>query len=156
MKRLILIASIAILFLPYCAAQKSGTATPVSTINAPKPDPSAYKTYDDYVEALVDWKIRRLLPLLHTFQGFDTPMAGSATKSSCSPAIESNIEGDFSGWNSEAIYKLDNGQIWQQASYHYHYHYAYHPKVVIYQSVAGCRMRVAGDDDEGATVVRLK
>lgn len=75
----------------------------------------------------------------------------------CEAAVETNINGDFDGWDSETIYKLDNGQIWQQANYHYHYHYAYRPQVVIYKTAHGtCHIRVVDDDDEGVDVVRLK
>jgi hypothetical protein len=75
---------------------------------------------------------------------------------SCDPAIETHIAGDFNGWDDETIYKMDNGQIWQQANYHYHYHYAYHPEVLIYKSGSGCHIKVTGDDDRGVDVVRLK
>jgi hypothetical protein len=74
----------------------------------------------------------------------------------CSSAIETQIDGDFNGWDDEVIYKTENGEIWQQANYHYHYHYAYDPKVVIYSTGHGCHMKVEDDDDEGADVVRLK
>jgi hypothetical protein len=33
----------------------------------------------------------------------------------CAPAIETMIAGEFNGWEGETIFKLDNGQIWQQA-----------------------------------------
>lgn len=36
-------------------------------------------------------------------------------------AIESEIEGEFNGWDGETIFKLTNGQIWQQAEYDYEY-----------------------------------
>lgn len=80
----------------------------------------------------------------------------SPPSSGCDPAVETHISGDFEGWDDEKIYKMDNGQIWQQANYHYHYHYAYHPSVIIYKSSTGCRIKVEGDDDEGVTVQRLK
>jgi hypothetical protein len=70
--------------------------------------------------------------------------------------IESHIEGDFEGWDGDTIFKLDNGQIWQQSSYSYYYHYAYHPAVVIYRSrEGGYRMRVA-DVEEVVDVQRIK
>jgi hypothetical protein len=46
-------------------------------------------------------------------------------KSSCSPAIESNISGEIEGWDGETVFKLDNGQIWEQAEYSYTYFSAY-------------------------------
>jgi hypothetical protein len=55
----------------------------------------------------------------------------------------------------ETIFKLDNGEIWQQAEYDYTYFDAYHPDVTIYQTSAGCRMRVE-DEDETVIVKRIK
>jgi hypothetical protein len=62
-------------------------------------------------------------------------------------AIEAHIEGDFKGWDGETIFRLDNGQIWQQASYAYTYHYAYRPKVLIFQSGGQYKMQVEGMTD---------
>lgn len=62
----------------------------------------------------------------------------------CSGAIESQIEGTFEGWSGDTIFKLTNGQIWQQASYAYTYHYAYRPEVIIYAGKGGCRLKVDG------------
>jgi len=93
------------------------------------------------------------------FFGFSTAMRSTASftpSSSCDPAIETHIAGEFNGWDDENIYKMDNGQIWQQSNYHYHYHYAYHPEVLIYKSAAGCHIRVDGDDDKGVDVIQLK
>jgi hypothetical protein len=52
---------------------------------------------------------------------------------------ESQIDGDFEGWEGETIVKLTNGQIWQQTEYHYEYHYAFMPEVLIYPSGGGTR-----------------
>jgi hypothetical protein len=76
-------------------------------------------------------------------------------RSSCSPAIESSIDGDFEGWSGSTIFKLENGQIWQQAEYDYDYEYDFDPDVTIYQTASGCRMKVEGDD-ETILVKRLK
>ncbi len=46
-------------------------------------------------------------------------------------AIVTQIEGDFSGFNGSAVFRLTNGQVWQQARYRYRYHYAYRPRVEI-------------------------
>jgi hypothetical protein len=61
---------------------------------------------------------------------------------STSAVIETQIEGEFEGWDGETVFKLANGQIWQQSSYAYTYHYAYRPKVLIYRSGAAYRMKV--------------
>jgi len=73
-----------------------------------------------------------------------------------SSVIESSIDGEFKGWEGETTYKLINGQVWQQASYHYHYHYAYSPKVLIFPSAGGFKMKVDGDSDDPISVKRLK
>jgi hypothetical protein len=92
--------------------------------------------------------------LLGSFSASQRPVG--AAGSDCNPAIETNIRGEYGGWNDEVIYKMDNGQIWQQANYHYHYHYAYHPSVIIYPTSRGCHIKVEDDDDEGVDVVRIK
>lgn len=69
--------------------------------------------------------------------------------------IESKIDGDFEGWEGETIFKLLNGQIWQQVEFAFHYHYSFMPDVIIYPSGSGFKMKVEGVD--GAIgVVRLR
>lgn len=69
--------------------------------------------------------------------------------------VESRIDGEFKGWDGETLFKLQNGQIWQQSSYAYTYHYAYSPGVLIYPSGGGYKMRVDGVD-KVISVRRLK
>ncbi len=69
--------------------------------------------------------------------------------------IESQIDGTFEGWSGETVFKLTNGQIWQQSSYAYTYHYAYRPAVTIFPSGGGCKMKVEGVSDS-ISVKRLK
>jgi hypothetical protein len=76
-------------------------------------------------------------------------------RSSCSPAVESAISGEVKGWEGETIFKLDNGQIWQQAEYDYTYFYEYHPDVTIYETSGGCRMKVE-DESDTVLVKRIK
>lgn len=73
----------------------------------------------------------------------------------CAGAIESQIDGTFEGWSGETIFKLTNGQIWQQSSYAYTYSYAYRPDVLIYSGGGGCKMKVNGVSDS-IYVKRLK
>ncbi len=72
---------------------------------------------------------------------------GQAQALTTDGVIESNISGTFNGWTGETIFKLQNGQIWQQSSYDYHYTYAYAPKVLIYPSGGGHKMQVEGSSD---------
>jgi hypothetical protein len=74
---------------------------------------------------------------------------------STTSVIETQIDDDFEGWDGETIFKLSNGQVWQQAAYAYTYHYAYRPKVLIYLSGSAYRMKVEGVDS-AILVKRLK
>ena len=62
-------------------------------------------------------------------------------------SIQSRIDGDFSGWEGESIYRLQNGQIWQQAEYKYRYTYRYAPGVIIIQHGGSFFMQVDGDSE---------
>jgi len=69
--------------------------------------------------------------------------------------IESQIDGDFEGWEGETIVKLTNGQIWRQSEYHYNYHYAFRPNVTIFKTGSGYKMMVDGTD-RAVGVTKLK
>jgi hypothetical protein len=58
---------------------------------------------------------------------------------------ESYIDGTFKGWSGHTVYKLGNGQYWEQAGYFYHYHYAYRPHITILDNGNGYEMHVQGD-----------
>lgn len=45
--------------------------------------------------------------------------------------IHSQIDGEFTGTEDEVVYKLTNGQVWQQIGYSYSYTYSYMPRVTI-------------------------
>lgn len=72
-----------------------------------------------------------------------------------SEVIESQIEGEFNGWDGETIFKLVNGQVWQQSTYAYTYSYKYRPKVMIIPANGGFAMQVEGMDQR-IQVVRIK
>ena len=69
--------------------------------------------------------------------------------------IESNISGSFEGWKGETIFKLMNGEIWQQTEYYYEYHYAFSPKVLIIPSAGGYKAKVEGVN-KAVGVTRLR
>jgi hypothetical protein len=58
--------------------------------------------------------------------------------------IESRIDGEFQGWEGETIFKLTNGQIWQQSTYAYTYTYKFMPKVMIIKTGRGYELQVEG------------
>ena len=72
------------------------------------------KLSGDEVRQLNQWLTTLALRILQTSQG---------GPGGCGDVIESQIEGTFNGWTGETVFKLTNGQIWQQASYAYTYHY---------------------------------
>lgn len=107
-------------------------------------------------QALDDWLNRYTLRLLSAATQPDGTAPDSApVRNSCSPPIQSTISGEIEGWEGDTIFKLDNGQIWQQAVYDYTYFYAYRPDVTIYQTSAGCRMKVE-DETDTVLVKRIK
>lgn len=69
--------------------------------------------------------------------------------------IESSIDGEFTGWTGDTIFKLLNGQIWQQSSFDWKWQWAYSPKVTIYKSGSVYKMKVDGVDGT-INVTRLK
>ena len=53
--------------------------------------------------------------------------AQSTAKPAAAPTasvVETQVDGEYTGWEGETIIKLVNGQIWQQIEYYYEYHYA--------------------------------
>ena len=60
--------------------------------------------------------------------------------------FESKVEGEFSGWAGETMVKLLNGEVWRQVENYYHYYYAYMPKVLVYRTADGYKMKVDGVD----------
>jgi len=86
------------------------------------------------------------------------PSAKQKSETRKAPApqvIESQIDGDFEGWEGETIVKLTNGQIWQQSEYYYHYHYGFMPRVIICRTGGGYKMKVDGIQ-KSVGVERLK
>lgn len=73
---------------------------------------------------------------------FGAPQPGPAENTTS--AIETKLDGDLEELDYDHIYKMTNGQIWQQLSAHYEYHYAYMPDVLIYRSGRGWKMLIAG------------
>jgi len=101
--------------------------------------------------ALNLWLTRYAIKLYTAASGSQTADSASSSPS----AIESQIDGTFKGWDGDTIFKLTNGQIWQQASYAYTYHYAYRPEVVIYKGGSVYKMKVEGVD-HSINVRRIK
>lgn len=104
--------------------------------------------------ALDDWLNRYTARVVQVATTASAPTS-TTVQSRCNPTIETTIDGEFNGWEGETIFKLSNGQIWQQAEYSYTYSYAYMPEATIYQTTSGCKLRVE-DEDETILVKRIK
>jgi hypothetical protein len=82
---------------------------------------------------------------------FDEPVICKKIKN----VIDTRISDDFNGWEGETVFKMTNGQIWQQSTYAYMYHYAYSPRVLIYEYNGSWIMKVE-NVDETIQVSRIK
>ena len=69
--------------------------------------------------------------------------------------IESTIDGAFNGWDGKTVFRLANGQVWQQSIYAYHYQYAYRPEVLLYLSKDGWKLKMDGVH-ETVAVTKIK
>jgi hypothetical protein len=67
--------------------------------------------------------------------------------------IQGRLAGAFTGYHGGAIFRLSNGQVWQQRRYKYKYKYKYRPQVRIYKE-QGRRMMEFDCMDEPIEVVR--
>ncbi len=99
------------------------------------------KLSDEEINALDAWVLKHSLEVAKIVTTKSAPDQKEG-------AIETQIDGTFTGWSGETVWKMTNGQIWQQAAYAYHYRYAFRPKVLIYRSSTGWKMRVDGTDEE--------
>ncbi len=64
---------------------------------------------------------------------------------------EDEIDGDFHGWDGNTIYKLENGDAWEQDDYTFLSSYSYKPRVTILCHLSDYYMQV--DDTE---IVKVK
>lgn len=57
------------------------------------------------------------------------------------------IRGATTGYKSDQIFELTNGQVWQQSRYAYDYHYQYRPDVLLDASGSQGRLKIENMDD---------
>lgn len=120
--------------------EERGDAAPAQA-PAVRDDPSRPAARREDVEAAVRELERQQLEL----EKKQTEIAAKLAPAGNGPdLIESQIEGDFEGWEGDTIFKLANGQIWQQVNYAYTYHYAFRPKVMIIKTNGVYKMKVDG------------
>ena len=104
---------------------------------------------------LVEPELSGFVPLGALSPAAGQPRQGVGPATSQPSIVESQIDGDFEGWEGETLIRLTNGQIWQQSEYYYEYTYSFMPKVTIYRSGGGFKMKVVGSS-RAIGVKRLK
>lgn len=149
------------------AMQRAQAALTFEQPQVPTPPPSLKlgqlmrpeQIKDMGLDKLSPEEIQKLEAWLTRFAGVVTQAATGAPAApaagAAGAAVESRIDGTFEGWTGDTIFKLVNGQLWQQAGYAYTYHYAFQPKVIIFKDGAAFRMKVDGVSDS-LSVKRLK
>ena len=83
-----------------------------------------------------------------------TPLSGTGSSGGGS-VIESKIDGESEGFEGDTIFKLMNGQIWQQIDGKYKYKYKYMPRVTIISNGSSGKMSIEGIDTT-IKVVRIR
>jgi hypothetical protein len=134
-------------------AVKAGTASPAST--------AALRDAESRVSALR--ASRDTAETIQAFSNIKSPSRGLShlviPDSGANEVYEGQIDGEFHGWDENALYKFADGHIIKQADspYHYHYYYAYNPKVTIYKTEnEKYKIIVDGDNDRDAYVEFLR
>jgi hypothetical protein len=111
---------------------------------------SGYHYHHAYSPNVLIYKFRHswIMKVEEVDETIEVRKAGNSGIASLSNSevIETQINGEFKGWEGETIFQMKNGQIWQQSSYAYKYHYAYSPRVTIYKSGSKWEMKVEGVD----------
>ncbi|MFT4767253.1 MAG: hypothetical protein ACI8RN_000378 [Glaciecola sp.] len=71
--------------------------------------------------------------------------------------VESSITGEFSGWTGKTVFRLENGQVWEQRlSGRYPYRGPANPKVVISKNFMGFYKMTLVDVDRSIGVSRVR
>ncbi len=72
------------------------------------------------------------------------PLTSIASTPAIETYINSLVTSDFKGFESGAIFVLNNGSsgTWEQTSYDYQYHYAYRPQAIVFGSPSGYKMLI--------------
>lgn len=131
---------------------KKGETYIVSVVVYPKSSPTTFTAVICFV---IITDIDNYQNYTYNFLAYESTEELSKASSENDSVIESRIDGEFSGWSGDTIFKLQNGQIWQQIEYSYKYSYKYCPKVTIVKTSTGWKMQVEGID-KTIRVKRLK
>jgi hypothetical protein len=100
--------------------------------------------------------LRRLIATLFALVTFNVAGGALATPAQAEHAYRGSIDGEFTGWEGETVYRLIDGHVIQQAEFYYYYHYVYSPRVVIYRSGSGYKIHVEGVRDRDVRIRILR
>jgi hypothetical protein len=105
------------------------------------------------LEALNKWLIRYTAGDAQILQG----SSEAVREAKKSYSVESRITGEFSGWTGKTIFRLENGQVWQQRlSGRYPYRGPANPKVLISRNFLGFFKMTLVDIDKSIGVSQLE
>ena len=111
-----------------------------------------------YAAGTIDENTLMIKATVKEISTINTQVNNSVTNSvtqTQSNTTTSRIKENFRGFKNGAIFKLTNGQIWEQTSYEYEYVYKYNPEVTIYKDGTTYYMLVDGMDTK-VTVKKIK
>ena len=60
---------------------------------------------------------------------------------------ESNIAGPCNGWDGDTFFRLDNGQIWEQAVIRCKHFYRFRPQVKVWDNQGQYLLQVEGESE---------
>jgi hypothetical protein len=69
---------------------------------------------------------------------------GTLVNADAPAVIASNIDGPFFGWHGSTVFKLANGQVWEQDGHARAYCFAYRPNLTITETSGTHLMEIAG------------
>lgn len=70
-------------------------------------------------------------------------------------ALESQISGESKGYKQGMLFKLTNGQIWEQTDGWFFFFFQVMPKVTIFQTNGFTKLKIEGMD-QAVTVKRIR
>jgi hypothetical protein len=59
--------------------------------------------------------------------------------------VKSTFKNDFNGWEGQTVFKLDNGEVWEQDEYESYSNNSYQHEALIYNSGLDYRLQVDGN-----------
>ena len=62
--------------------------------------------------------------------------------------IDSNIEGEFEGWDEGKTFKLDNGSEWELSSFQFSFSFSFRPSAKIWRDGGRYFLEVEGMSDK--------